>query len=131
MNRVFVAVFAGFAACAALPATAQDLIADYYASISPNDMRNSSGAPLRDWCAMIQQDRANYHRFGLRDDGDQGDPIFGNREARAAIAGNCRLAPNSGYVAEFLETGRSRYVRVRVYGYGNRPQFLLISEGAG
>jgi hypothetical protein len=131
MKKALAGVFVGVAALCALPAVADDLIAEYYSRISPRDMVNSSGEPLRDWCAMIQQDRANYHRFGMPDADDQGDPIFASREARAAIAGNCRVVPNSEYVPTSLERGETRYVWVRVYGSGGRPAVLMISEGAG
>jgi hypothetical protein len=131
MLRTISVVLAGCASTLGGPAVAQDLIAEYFASISPQDMYNSSGERLRDWCAMIQQDRANYHRFGLRDDSDQGDPIFASRAARAAIAGNCQVAPGSEYVAARLQNGSGNYVWVRVYGYGDRPLVVVVSEGAG
>jgi hypothetical protein len=114
-----------------LSASAQDLIAEYFATIGPQDMRNSGGDRLGDWCAMIQQDRANFHRFGLRDPNDQSDPVFASREARAAMTGACRIMPGSEYIPGELERGVARYVWVRAYGDGDRPQFLVISEGAG
>lgn len=131
MNRFLAGLFVGLISIGPTAAKAQDLIAEYYTLISVNDMYNSNGVRLGDWCAMIQQDRVNYHRFGRRDDGDRGDPIFASREARAAIPGTCRAAPHSEYIPQFLESGRTRYVFVRIYGYGNFPQLLLISEGAG
>jgi hypothetical protein len=113
------------------PVAAQQILTEYYTTLSPMDVRNSSGARLTDFCAVLQQDRANYHRFGRRDDGDQGDPIFGSREMRAQIAGRCRIAAGSEYVPEWVLTDRTRYVRVLVYGQGNSISFLLVSEGAG
>jgi hypothetical protein len=131
MNRLHAAVLAGAVSVAAVPAAAQELIAEYYAWIGPQDMVNSSGERLRDWCAMIQQDRANYHRFGLRDEGDWGDPVFGSREARAAIAGNCQTRPDRDFVPRSLESGTPTYVYVRVYGRGDRPQAVVVWEGPG
>jgi hypothetical protein len=131
MKGVLAGVLTGLVSAHAVPATAQDLIAEYFALIGPQDMVNSSGERLRDWCAMIQQDRANYHRFGLRDEQDQGDPIFASREARAAIAGRCEIMANSRYVVDRLQSGERNYVWVRVYGSGGRPQVVLVSEGAG
>lgn len=66
-------------------AAAQETVATYYAALGPQDYRNSSGAPLRDFGAILQQDRANYHRFNRRDPQDGGDPIFGDAGRRAMI----------------------------------------------
>ncbi len=52
-------------------------LASYYATIGREDFYNSSGSPLRDVGAVVQQDRANFHRFGLRHSGDETDPYFG------------------------------------------------------
>lgn len=112
-------------------AAAQEYMGDYYSSISATDMRNSSGVPLGDACAIIQQDRANWHRFGRRDDGDMGDPWFGSSEARAVIGANCVMAPGSEYVGQWIATGRPRYVRVQVFGNGGWPSYVIVSEGAG
>jgi hypothetical protein len=59
----------------------------YYATISEADRRNSSGARLSDPGAVLQQDRANFHRFGIRQPGDQGDMFFASRDLRARIPG--------------------------------------------
>jgi hypothetical protein len=129
MMRLSAAAFAALVLAA--PVTAQELLGEYYSSISASDMRGSGGAPLSDWCAMIRQDRANYHRFGVRDDGDQGDPFFGSPENRASLDGSCRVAPGSEYIPEWLESGRTRFVRVQIFGSGGVPDHVLVSEGAG
>lgn len=71
--------------CGTFGLQAQVTVATYYAALGPQDYRNSSGAPLRDFGAILQQDRANYHRFNRRDPQDQGDPIFGDAGRRAMI----------------------------------------------
>lgn len=114
-----------------VPASAQQMIAQYYASLSPTDMVNSNGQRLRDICQVLQQDRANYHRFGRRDDGDQWDPVFSSRQARAVISSSCQMAPGNDYLAEFIRSGRSRYVYVEVYGVGSAPSYVIVHEGAG
>lgn len=113
------------------PVAAQELIAEYYTSLGRGDVVNSSGARLTDFCAIVQQDRANYHRFGRRDDGDQGDPIFGSKEARARIPGRCVVLPGSDYIPGVVLRGDTRYIWVRVYGRGRVPDRIEISEGAG
>lgn len=62
---------------------AQQLIGDYRAYISQNDIFNSSGARLTKPWEVIRQDRANYHRFGVKDQGDQFDSFFSSEENRA------------------------------------------------
>lgn len=64
---------------------AQETVASYYAALGPQDFQNSRGDRLTDFGAVLQQDRANYHRFGQRDRYDEGDPVFGNPEARSRI----------------------------------------------
>lgn len=119
-------------ACAsAVPAGAQQLIASYYALLADVDLRNSRGVPLGDFCAVVQQDRANYHRFGLRHDMDRGDPIFASREARAQIASTCRLGPGSGHIPSMLAQYGSRFVYVEVFGSGGWPTLVVVHEGAG
>jgi beta-lactamase class A len=128
MPRTFAWLFAACAALPGSPAAAQDVIAQYAAWISPRDMQNSSGVRLTDWCAMVQQDRANYHRLGQRDQGDQGDGVFASRDARAAIAGNCQ---GSDFVRSRLQNGEPTYVWVRVFGRGDQVQFVVVENGAG
>lgn len=73
--------------CAALPvaSAAESQIASYYVELGPQDFYNSSGTRLTNGASIFQQDRANYHRFGIRHGGDSGDPVFGNREMRSQI----------------------------------------------
>jgi len=125
-------------ALAVLPATdaaaADDLIDEYTAWLSPRDAQSSRGEPLDDICAIVQQDRANFHRFGLRDPGDGADSVFATQEARARIARDCRYAIEAfePYARErLLENGEPVYVWVRVFGSGDRPAYVLVREGAG
>ncbi|MEM7177170.1 MAG: hypothetical protein AAF503_05660 [Pseudomonadota bacterium] len=67
-------------------ANAQDTrIGSYMALIGPEDLTNSSGARLTNAPAIIAQDRANYHRFGIRHELDETDPWFAGRGHRMAI----------------------------------------------
>ncbi|WP_223274694.1 hypothetical protein [Tateyamaria sp. syn59] len=113
------------------PAQAQQLIAEYYTLLTGADLRNSRGVPIGDFCGIVQQDRANHHRFGIRHDGDQWDPIFADRAARAQIASTCQLAAGSEYIPSMIAQYGTRYVWVRVYGSGGWPTLVLVSEGAG
>ena len=64
----------------------ESIVAVYKTYIGENDIYNSSGKKLGDIAAIIQQDRANYHK-GEGDLGDEGDPIFANPDMRAKISG--------------------------------------------
>lgn len=71
---------------AALPASAGDgLLETYFAKLGSEDHFNSSGVRLDNVAAIIRQDRANYHAFGLRDPEDQGDRFFASKENRARL----------------------------------------------
>ncbi|HXW41034.1 MAG TPA: hypothetical protein VEK75_07515, partial [Xanthobacteraceae bacterium] len=75
------------AAAASMPtrAQAQQLIGSYVALLSERDHFNSNGQRLDSAAAIIRQDRANFHRFGIRDPEDQDDPFFGDERNRAAL----------------------------------------------
>lgn len=67
----------------------------YSTELSINDAFNSRGVPLEGWCALLQQDRANWHRFNKRDQYDEGDPFFDSPKRRAMMEGKCVVSPNS------------------------------------
>ncbi len=64
-----VIVFSAGAVCAAP-------IEVYHARLSEMDHYNSNGERLETVAGIIRQDRANYHRFHMRDDEDTGDDFF-------------------------------------------------------
>jgi hypothetical protein len=64
-------------------AKADRLVEEYNAYIGEEDIYNSYGERLSEPWQIIRQDRANYHRFGTSQPGDEGDAFFasaGNRE---------------------------------------------------
>jgi hypothetical protein len=116
------------AMCLATPLAAQQLIGQYTAYISNDDLYNSSGARLSEPWQVLRQDRANYHRFGIRQPGDEYDPWFGDIDNRAAMERmvmNGRMDPvarrdlvNGGAVVQVFIYGRNgvgTYVDVTVY----------------
>lgn len=104
-----------------LPATAQEqLLAQYVADLGPEDHFNSSGTRLTTFGALLAQDRANYHRFGIRHRNDGADPIFSDRGMRAQIAAKFQM---QGYQMEYTQLIlRNRppgtYIVVSVWGNG-------------
>ena len=112
-------------------ARAQQVLGHYFARLGPQDMVNSSGARLTDFSAILQQDRANYHRFNRRDPDDTGDAFFASAAARAQIGRLCRVAPGNDYIPREVLRGVPRYVHVRILGSGGRIIAIEVSEGAG
>lgn len=94
-------------ACAARPDGLRDHpahLVSFAFRVDPQDRTNSSGVPLANALAIIQQDRANLHRFGRAGAIDEYDPIFANQEARMSIA-NFEL--RTGCYSSVAETERN------------------------
>ena len=102
---------------------------EYYATLSPRDTYNSKGVPLNDVCAIVQQDRANVHRFG-NPDGDAPDGFFTTPERRAMIQGKCDYV-RSHHTVERIRSQYIGFVLVRVYGSGGTVTRVQIMEAAG
>jgi hypothetical protein len=66
-------------------AQAQQLIGSYVALLSEADHFNSNGQRLTSAAAIIRQDRANFHRFGIKDPQDEDDAFFADEANRAAL----------------------------------------------
>jgi len=60
-------------------------IAVYCTSISENDKSSSDGFALTDAGSILRQDRANFHKFGYRDPGDESDRYFTSAGNRALL----------------------------------------------
>jgi hypothetical protein len=96
-------------------AAAQNLIGSYSAYIGWDDLHNSNGARLTAPWQVLRQDRANYHRFGVRQAGDEWDPFFASMENRAAMEQmimNGTIEPSASRI--LLQGGAT--VFVRIYG---------------
>ena len=113
----------------ALPVKAESLMFEYYTTLSQADTYSSRGAPLNSVCAIVQQDRANVHKFG-NPDGEQPDPFFTTAARRSMIAGNCEYDRIHHTVARI----RSQYigfVLARVYGSRGVVTRVKVLEAAG
>ncbi|NOQ34796.1 MAG: hypothetical protein GQ569_02760 [Methylococcaceae bacterium] len=64
---------------------AESLLETYTARLGTDDHYNSKGKRLRSVAAIIRQDRANFHKFGIRDFEDQGDRFFASKGKRARL----------------------------------------------
>lgn len=61
---------------------AYDGITLYGTEITSKDRYNSSGERLKTVRAILRQDRANFHQFGLKDTYDQNDNFFASKSNR-------------------------------------------------
>jgi len=85
-HRTFVPILLAAAAVAlATPAGAQQLIESYNARLSSADHFNSNGERLTTPAAIIRQDRANFHKFRIRDAEDERDSYFADQGNRAYL----------------------------------------------
>lgn len=108
------------------PLAAQELIGSYVAFIGTDDLYNSSGARLTEPWQVLRQDRANFHRFGISQAGDEWDPFFASVENRAAMERmimNGRIDPAARW--NILQGGAM--VHVRIYGSGNAGQYVDVT----
>ncbi|ABD53086.1 hypothetical protein [Jannaschia sp. CCS1] len=129
MRVVFISLVLSFTIPFA--AHAQQLIASYYTTLGPNDHYNSSGTRLGDFGAILQQDRANVHRFGIYDSGDQSDPIFGSLQNRSLIPSIWRFGPSAQGIPNRVVQGHQAYIFVEIFGFGGTPQIIVVHQGAG
>ncbi|ASP18951.1 hypothetical protein [Antarctobacter heliothermus] len=110
---------------APLAAQAQQLMGSYNAFIGQQDLFNSNGGRLSSAAQVLRQDRANYHRFGISQYGDDWDPYFGdinNRGRLEQLVNNGGLPP---YVANAIMGGNVHIV-VNVYGQNGWMQYVEI-----
>ena len=75
----------GLVLAATAPAAAAELIGSYNAFLSRADHYNSQGERLTSAAAIIRQDRANFHKFGIQDDQDESDNYFDDVNNRAVL----------------------------------------------
>ena len=117
----------------ALPsaAAAQQLIGSYFTVLERQDFFNSRGVRLGDFGAILQQDRANYHRFGLAGVSDQGDPIFWDQGQRARIPNVWRLGPGAASFQNAAMAGNATPVFIEIYGFGQQVSYIVVFPGAG
>lgn len=125
-KRHFIAAAVFAALAAASPARADQFLGSYVARISSSDHYASDGYALDTAAQMVRQDRANFHKFGIRDPEDENDPWFRSTSSRtrfeqmlnksSAMSGATRNAIANGEPLVEVEVYRNS-VRVRVIGY--------------
>ncbi|MBF9034960.1 hypothetical protein HKCCE2091_11980 [Rhodobacterales bacterium HKCCE2091] len=119
-----------------IPAIASaDVLGRYFMSIHPQDMVNSRGVALSDMGQVLQQDRANYHRFGRRGPSDEGDPFFGNADLRAQIPALYAANPANRdlWGGRPPQVGRADFADILVFvcGSGGRITSIALDYADG
>ena len=102
------------------------IIARYQAYIGRPDLYNSSGKRLDKPWQVLRQDRANVHRFGKTQRGDQTDPFFGsakNRETMERMVANGSISSSA---ARRIVEG-DVIVEVDILGQGDRGQSVSVT----
>ena len=125
MPRMLVTAAALAAAVIATPARAQVLIQSYTAFLSEADHFNSNGQRLTSAAAIIRQDRANFHRFGRGDPGDEGDRFFASIDNRAAMERMLERGRASPAAINAI-VNRTPLIRVDIYRGGDGP-FIRVT----
>ena len=123
IQQVVVTTFcatASFATC-----SAQELRESYKALLSERDHFNSEGQRLTSAAAIIRQDRANVHRFGIKDAEDQDDIFFADINNRAALEGQIERGTSDPAAIRRVVNG-TVLVRVDIY-QGSRGPFVNVT----
>jgi hypothetical protein len=104
---------------------AQDELGSYVAYIGQDDLYNSNGQRLTAPWQVLRQDRANFHRFGVSQPGDEGDPFFAdaaNREAMEQMIKQGRMDPLAA--RQIMEGGAM--VVVTIHGTGSVGNYVDV-----
>jgi hypothetical protein len=107
------------------PVSAQQLKESYKAQLSERDHFNSNGERLQSAAAIIRQDRANFHRFGIRDPADQSDVFFTDVNNRAALEALIERGTSEPGAINRIVNG-TPLVRVDIYT-GPRGPFVNVT----
>lgn len=114
LNILFVAGILAAVVPLAGVAKADELIDEYNAYIGEDDLYNSNGQRLMEPWQIIRQDRANFHKFGIRQPGDEGDSFFDSASNRAAAERMIRNGTMTREARELLLRGDA-IINVKVF----------------
>ena len=93
--------------------------------LSERDHFNSQGERLTSPAAIIRQDRANFHKFGKRDPGDESDGYFANAKNREALENLIERGGMSSAVRRMIVNG-TPVVVVSVFR-GGSSDFVTVT----
>ena len=101
----------------------------YIARISSKDHYNKRGNKLRKVADILQQDRANFYRYGIRDSEDRADNYFFKKENRFKIKRMLQNGYISGDTAYQIING-APLIKVEVNGNSINVSFMNDSNVA-
>lgn len=102
------------------------VVETYHAFLSARDHYNSNGVRLTQPWQIIRQDRANFHRFGRADEGDQWDSFFASATNRARMESMLRRGSISARAASAI-VNREVWVRVQILGHGRTGTAVRVT----
>ena len=103
------------------------IVASYKAHLSAQDHFSSNGSRLSDAASVIRQDRANFHKFGLRDAQDQSDDFFANSSNREALEQMLKRGNISPGLSETIINGRP-FVIVKVIRISTGSFYIQVDS---
>jgi hypothetical protein len=121
--------FASACLClSALPhvARADDLLESYDAYIGEDDLYNSNGERLSAPWQVIRQDRANVHKFGISQRGDESDSFFASKRNRDIAERLIRDGSIDRRSARRL-MGGDVMIHVDIYGQGDVGDYIEVT----
>lgn len=107
----------------ALPVNASEFLDSYTARLSIDDQFNSNGVRLKSTAAIIRQDRANFHKFGIRDREDTYDSVFGSLSNRNTLEKMLNNGKTSSSAGRSVVNG-TPLIKVNIYS--NSVDVLII-----
>lgn len=102
-----------------------DLVGSYAAFIGTDDLFNSAGKRLTTPWQVLRQDRANFHEFGISQDGDEGDPYFASADNRAAMEELLSYSEFDKATTRQLLSGEA-IVYVEIYARSGRLSYINV-----
>ncbi|OLP44713.1 hypothetical protein [Rhizobium oryziradicis] len=106
-------------------AKSDEVIDGYSAYIGQDDLYNSKGDRLTQPWQVIRQDRANYHKFGIRQDGDEDDSYFASEANRAKAEAMLAQGEISRADGKRILRGDTT-IHVMIYGRGTVGRSLRV-----
>lgn len=107
------------------PASAQELLEEYTAFIGPADLVNSKGKRLTQPWQILRQDRANFHKFGKGDPGDEWDSFFGDVKNRDAME-KMLMGGTMTKSARAAIVNGGAVVQVQIWGQGGVGNYISV-----
>ncbi len=125
MNRISLAIGAAVMGVLGTSAMAQDVVGTYAAYIGQDDLYNSNGERLSAAWQVLRQDRANFHRYGISQPGDEWDPFFSDANNRAAMEQMIMNGYMDPQAARDIMNGGAMVI-VTIYGSGNVGDYVNV-----